>query len=245
MNYSGTKITMENGCFNLGGETLLDCRFAIENHSRVPLYDTGDDSMLNIPELIVKNKEDHLQINAGTEQEEYADVFMIMDTLLSDFFMHRGEPLKAAEIGCNIGSYSTHMASLLHSFDPAADYACVTNSIGNESDSQWLDRISMVEAPAGLALIASDFNNTMLRDNYFDCTVINGTVQIPETADVIKEAGRITNDDGMIMCYSEDQYLLDDMFQMMFPVRREWRFSPKRVLFTARRSDMWVPDRGL
>ena len=239
MEYVKGNIGFQNGQYTMDGEVLLDCKDYIHNYSRVPLNPTGQRGIISLPELIQKNMEDHKKINENTDQAPYVNMFFLLDILMSSFFVHHGEPLKVAEIGADKGSLSTHIASLLHAFDPKAEFVCICNTIGNESGNEWLNRICQAEAPDGLSLVASDFFNTRLQDEYFNYVVINGTVTISEPMETIKEAARITSKDGSILCFCESQFLLDDMIQMLFPVRKEWRFDPERVLFLVKKEDIW------
>ena len=215
----------------LDGKVILDCNDRIHNYSRVPLHRIDDNGDETLPEIIIRINNDYKYKYENTYYARYAEYYLVITTLLSDFFMRHGEPLHVAEIGCNNGTLSTQIAQLLARFDPKADYICVCDTIGNESGNSWLNEISGIsEIPSGLSFLAADFENTLLRDNYLDYTVINGTVPILNPMEVIQESARITTEGGRILLFSENQYLLDDTFQLMFSERREWRFNSRMVI---------------
>ena len=222
---------------SIDDEVIIRADEYIYNLSRVPLSYTGDDRP-TIIDLLFQSKKKYEEINQGTKYEDLNGVFFVIILLAARLFLHKGEPLKVAEIGCNSGALSMYMAPLLKAFDPDAEYICVSNAIGNESGVEWVDRISMVDAPSGLSFLVSDFHNTKLRDDYFDLTIINGTQRMPLPLESIKEASRITEKEGLIFCISDDQELLDDGFRLFANERKEYRYTPKRVIYTAEKKDL-------
>ncbi len=238
MKYAKGTLNLKDGVFTLDGEPILDCSNAYFNKSRVPIFKAPLGSSI-LADRLLSLKDFYLSLNTGTKYEKYAGLFRMISVIVSDHCMRNGEPLKVCEIGCNSGALTQDIATVLTWFDPDAKYVCVSNAIGNESDMEWVDRISCIDVPAGLALHVSDFHDTSLRDDYFDITIINGCVPIPDPVKTVKEAGRITKNDGMIICYSEEQYLLDDGMRMMFDKKTEWRFTGTRVLYRAFKKDMW------
>ena len=217
---------------------ILDCSNRFNNLSRLPLNE-AEKGGLTLPEIVMSLKDMHTELNAGTEYEKYSGLFRLISIIVSDHCMRHGEPLKACELGCNSGALSQDISTLLYAFDPDAKYTCVSNSIGNESGMEWVDRIASVSAPSGLSLVVSDFSDTGLKDSNYDVTIINGTVTFEDPVNALKEAVRITKDDGLIVCYSEGQYLLDDGFKLLFAERNEWRFDSTHILFKAYKKDAW------
>lgn len=238
-NLNNPSLTIQDNKIILDNEIILDCNDRIHNISRVVGHVPSDQkqNFVTVIDLITLNYQRHQQMNF--EKTPPPMLYSVIDTLLSDYFMRHGEPLRIAEIGCNNGVMSFHIAPLLAAYDPNADYVCVCNTIGNESNNQWLDLISQVTPPDGLALIASDFSHTLLQKEHFDVTVINGDVHIDDPMKVIEEAARITKPNGRIFCFSIDQYLLNDTFRMMFPERKEYMFNEELVIFSAERNNIW------
>jgi SAM-dependent methyltransferase len=224
----------------LNDHVLIDCSDRLHNLSRVPGHRLKD-SPYNRPtilDLIAENNKRHSELDPVSSPEPF--FFSVIDAMVSDFFMRHGNPLKVCELGCNNGIMSFHIAPLLAEYDPKADYICVCNSIGNDSDNLWLDRIAVAKQPDGLKMLASDFSQTLLRDEYFDLTIINGTVPFDDPVNSIYEAARITSPNGKIICFSYNQYLLDDSFKLFFKNRTEYRFSEEVVIYSANRSDAWT-----
>ena len=234
-----TLFEVRDNKFILYGEVLLDCNDRIHNYSRVPMHRIAPGGQITIPELIIKNYNDQKEYDKGTAMYESSNIFLILDSIMSKVFVDHGEPINICEIGCDNGNLSMHISSLMAEFAPENDYVAVCHSLGSDEDNEWINHISQVKNPKGLQLIAADYSHTNLRDKYFDITVINGTVPIADPFNVIKEAVRITNDDGYIICYSHDQYLLDDTFKLMFSNRKEYRINPEQVIYKALSKDAW------
>ncbi len=232
-------LKFSNRKLSLNDQVLLDLSDPFKNLSHIPgrKHDDTGEAYRTVLDLISENNKRHLEFGFVTDIDPL--FYSVIDAMLSDFFVQHGSPLKVCEIGCNRGILSFHIAPLLAEYDPKADYVCVCDSIGNESNNTWLDAISSVYAPEGLALVASDFCRTFLRDDYFDLVVINGTLQIPNPACMLKEAVRISDPNGRMICFSYGQYLLDDSFKLVFNKRKEYRFSEECVIFSAETKDAW------
>ncbi len=216
----------------LDDEIILDPTDLLHNYSRIPGHKMPDDDFDTVLDLVIKNHARHNEI-IQSEFAPSAEILLIIDSLASDFFMRRSGTLNVAEIGCNNGILSFHIAPLIAAYDPDARYACVCNTLGNESGNEWLDLISQINTPDGLSFHAADFTDTALRDGIFDLTIINGTVRIDDPMGTIKEAVRITNTNGIIICFSDDQVLLDDTFRIMFPECRAWSVANRFGVFCA------------
>ncbi len=229
---------VRDNTFLFNEEVLLDCDDRINNHSRVPMHRIFEDGTIILPELIIKNYNEQKQADGDTSMSEYAGVFSIMDCIMSKIFAEHGEPINVCEIGCDNGSLSMHISSLLAEFAPDNDYVGVCNSLG-ETDNKWIEHISQVKTPTGLQLVASDYSHTNLRDDYFYLTVINGTVPLLDPVNVIKEAVRITDEEGFILCFSDAQYLLDDSLRLLFSDRKEYRINPEQVIYKVMKKDFW------
>ena len=224
--------------FLFNEEVLLDCSDRLHNYSRIPMHRIFEDGNIILPELIIKNYNEQMQVDVDTSMSEYAGVFAIMDCIMSKIFAERGEPINVCEIGGDNGRLSMNISSLLAEFAPDNDYVGVCNSLGG-SDNAWIKHISQVKNPAGLQLVVSDYSHTNLRDNYFYLTVINGTVPMFEPVNVIKEAVRITDEEGFILCFSDEQYLLDDSLRLLFSERKEYRINPEQVIYKVMKKDFW------
>ena len=230
------QVTIGKKGVSIDDELIININDFINNYSRVPLA-YSDDGRPTIPDLLSLSANKYKEINEGTKYENYNGLYYVVNILASKFFIRKGEPLKVAEIGCNSGTLSMYFAPLLKAFDPEAEFVCVSNAIGNESGVEWIDRISLVDAPSGLSYLVSDFQKTKLRDEYFDLTLINGTQVFSAPLEIVREAARITAEDGMIICISDDQELLDDGFRLLTDERKEYRFNDRRVVYAAKKKN--------
>lgn len=89
-------------------------------------------------------------------------------------------------------------------------------------------------------MVYSDYAKTNLADNTFDFTVINGDIAYENPYEVIKEAERITKENGIIFCCSHENYLLASTFQLIFSNRKEYSITPMDVIITAKKTnDKW------
>lgn len=232
MNYSKGVLSLSPKEIKIDDEVILDFSRPIDNKSRIPII-SDNDKQLTVYKLLSSVLKRTEEYNKGTEYEKYMGIYIVMSILITDHLMRHADRPGICEIGCNNGVLSMSIAMLLQAFDPDSKYVCVTNCIGNESGTDWLDRISCITPPSGLSLLASDFHDTMLKDEGFDCTLINGTVRFDDPLGVLKEAGRITSKKGKIVCYSREQPLLDDGFKLIFDKVKEWRFDSNNVLYLA------------
>ena len=153
MQYKDGAISIANNCFYIDSELILNCNDRLHNYSRVPGHRIEDTGVKTISELVIENSKLHKDLFCGTPNMVYQNACFLCDCIIADLFMHKGEPLKAAEIGCNNGLLTAHFAPLLSAFDPNAKYVCVSNTIGNESNNIWLDIISQINTPEGFVLL--------------------------------------------------------------------------------------------
>lgn len=240
MQYKDGAISIANNCFYIDSELILNCNDRLHNYSRVPGHRIEDTGVKTISELVIENSKLHKDLFCGTPNMVYQNACFLCDCIIADLFMHKGEPLKAAEIGCNNGLLTAHFAPLLSAFDPNAKYVCVSNTIGNESNNIWLDIISQINTPEGFAFIASDFSETFLCDSFFELVVINGTTQLSDPIAVVKEAMRITSENGHVLCLSSKNFILEDAFYLFFDEIKEWRFRDGVTVMSAKGTDCWV-----
>lgn len=100
--------------------------------------------------------------------------------------------------------------------------------------------VQMIETeavPSGLSFLAASYKKTLLMDHYFKYAVINGSVPISDPMETIREASRITAEDGRILFFCDDQFLLEDTFRMMFPSHKEWNYDQNIVIAAAENKD--------
>lgn len=236
------KITIENNVFIYSEadwkKVLLDCTDLMANKSRIPMHSFDGD--LTIPALILNMMKEHEHLSQGKNDSlEY----LLMDVVLISYLIQSPLPVKVLELGCVNGILSYHLATILGKFNKESLLCCVCDVIGNRSDNQWLDRISLVDGMPELSLVVADYDNTQLAKNNFDIVIINGTTDFNDPYKLIKEAEGFLKENGMLICYSDNQPLLESSFQLIFPEREDYTLNPRAGIMIARcRKDVLARD---
>lgn len=225
-----SSITVEGNQFLFQNEkkqvVLLDVKDFMANKSRLPMHTlTGD---LTIPGLLSDLKEKHKSIGEGTDESEFSA--LLLDILLTSYFIRSSAPLKVLEIGSVSGVLSYHLAALLGKLNRESRLCCVSNVIGNESANHWLDRISMVEQLPNLSMVAADYEDTQLRTDHFDIVILNGTTGFEKPYETIREAERLVKKGGILLCHAKDAPLLESNFKLIFSQREEYEILPQETI---------------
>lgn len=208
-------VNLENDIFVYNRKkkktVLLDCTDFLSNKSRIPMHSLAGD--LTVPELIVSLIDD---------KKPLALADLLLDILVVSQLVKTAFPVKVLEIGAASGVVSYHLATLLGKFHPESFLCCISDSIGSDSESRWLDHIVLVEEPPKLSFLAGDYDDTHLQENEFDLIVINGIAVYESYQRVICEAERLIKMDGTVICYSIDSPSLEKDFKIAFPQTEEY-----------------------
>lgn len=196
-------------------KVLLDCNRFMENKSRVPLHSVADKH--TIPDIILGLMEEYQETVNTTEEAILGFYYTMIDVLMVSEHIKSSSPKKVLELGCQNGVLSYHLATLLGKLHPNSLLYSVTNTIGNESENLWLNYISQVEELPKLGFAAADYEETHLKDEYFDVVILNGSVPMEQPRQVVEEAIRMTKPGGKIICLAWKQPLLEASFQMLLP----------------------------
>ncbi|WP_334145245.1 class I SAM-dependent methyltransferase [Muricomes intestini] len=227
-------VKFENNTFiytdGVKSTSLLNCSDFLSNKSRIPLHSLGNG--LNVPLLISKLMEVNKPLSAGTGEEAFALSNLLLDVLVSSHLVKTPLPVKALEIGTVTGVTTYHLASLLGKFHPDSLLCCVSDSIGNESGNQWLNRIVLVEEPPRLSFLAADYHDTNLQESSFDIIVINGIVSYENPYEIVSEAKRLVKNGGLILCYSVENPALEQSFKKSFPKVTEYPLTGSANIIT-------------
>lgn len=202
---------------------LLNCNDFIKNKSRVPFHAITNEP--TVPNMIFDLLTWHSNYSEHTNQPNYGIYYALIDVLVTAYHVKSSAPKKVLELGCANGLMSHHLATILGMLHPDSLLYSVADSIGNESNNQWLDFISEIYEMPRLGFLATDYDDTNLNENHFDITIINGSVPIPSPDKVLTEAWRVTKNGGFLICYAENQPLLESAFQLFFPKREEYFFD--------------------
>lgn len=215
-------------------KVLLDCNKYLENLSRVPFHSINDG--VTVPGMIFDLLTWHSQTFEGVEEQEWGIYYALIDVMVTAQHVKSSSPKKLLEIGCPDGVMSYHMGTVLGKLHPQSLLYSVADTIGNESNNQWLDYISMIEDMPQLAFAATDYDSTNLKDDNFDIVIINGSSKIDKPDLVIKEAYRVLQNGGLLICFARYQPLLESSFQLLFSEREEYFLNYNgRILVTQKR----------
>lgn len=213
-----------------GEQVLLDCRNYLQNKSRVPFHSL--DGTPAIPDILSNLLKEYSETYKGTEQFIMGFYYTLLDVLVTAEHIKTSAPKKLLEIGCGNGILSYHMATILGKLHPQSLLYSISNTIGNESGNLWIDYISQVEELPQIAFAATDYEETHLRENHFDITIINGTLPIEQPERVIQETVRVTKPGGKIICLARHQPLLESMFQLLLPEVQEYYLDEEIKILT-------------
>lgn len=227
------RITVENNVFIYREadlkKVLLDVNDFMANKSRIPMHSFDGD--LTIPALLLNTMKEHEHL---CREKNDSLEYLLMDVILISRLIQSPLPVKVLELGCVNGVLSYHLATILGKFNKESLLCCVCDVIGNNSNNQWLDRISLVDAAPELSLVAADYDKIQLAKNNFDIVIINGTVDFHEPYRLIKEAESFLKGNGMLICYSDNQPLLESSFRLIFSEREDYVLNPQNCIMVVK-----------
>lgn len=217
-------ILMENNVFILEDifgkrNELLDCRKLLFNKSSIPINTFTEGR--TIPKFLVQLFHEHKE----RWRENEAGLYFLFDILITSFLIQKSEPFHVLEIGGESGILSYHLASLLGGFHKNSSLCSICHTIGNNSNNNWLDQISLVQEAPEYSLLVTDYDNTCLLDHIFDIVVVNGSINFFNPYRVLKEAERLVKNGGVIFVFLQDMPLLEDSFKLKFSERKEYYFT--------------------
>lgn len=188
---------------------LIDLQNLLENKSRVPLMYGNEhrSSLIKIANNLINLHGALFQEQLSTAQE-----CALIDFLIARRLMKSAMPLHVLELGATNGILSFHLASIIGQYNVESSLCCVCSV----DDSQWSDKVSKVENPPKLSRIIADNGKTELQSNKYDVVVINGNEAFTDADVVIREAKRLVNSNGIVICLEKQQQQLSRKFIKRF-----------------------------
>lgn len=222
-------------CFGVKTD-IFNANYYLDNKSRV-LKHTSDECE-TIPSFIIKLNRKHEKIFPDDNQK-YGDTldYVLMDFILAKELSGKSSPFRVCEIGCDTGVLSYHLTEMIGRFNGASQLCLATDTIDNDGNNFFLDAISLAEYQPELSMFVGDYDKTNQQSNSFDIVVINGTINFLNPYNVIKEAERILKKDGIIICFSCHNHLLDSTFKLIFSEREEYNVLPDEIITVVRVND--------
>ncbi len=196
-----------------GDKIILDLNDFMMNKSRIPFHTvTGDKT---VSDIVVYLMDTHSIVSEGTDEHRYLVQYTLLDTLIMRCAIQTSKSIKAVELGAGNGILSYHLGVILGTLNSNSELTCVCDTIGNGSESRWVDSICQIresEQPK-VRFMASDYNSTMLSGHSFDIVVINATEEIDDIKGTVEEARRLVKPSGEIFCICHrNNWLLYDLF---------------------------------
>ncbi len=240
INITNTHILLSTETGNI---PLLSLHNFFQNKSRVPLH-TISDSEDTIVQFLLEMKQKNESLFSGKSSAKQLAYFAL-DSLLVAELMKSAAPVKIAEFGCTQGDISYNLTEVAGKMNPKSSLWLISNVIGNNSGNNCLNLITQAEHCPDLSMIYCDYTDTNLAEQTFDIVIINGDIDFNDPYAVIKEAERVTKKDGILLCYSHGNYLLQSTFQLIFSERNEYPLThADTILLTKKHKNSWRNTSG-
>ena len=225
--------TNQNGIFwedELTGnkETLLDYQSKLINSGCIISH---SNSVSHKPLQRIMRK--YLQDCKDLMAEDSVLKTYLMLTLVTKQVLQCTTPPVLLECGCGDGALSYFLASVLGDLQEQSRLFCLNDII----DPGWLDRIGQVKYPPDINYLASNYKHTGLQQDFFDMVVINGTTYFKDPDVTLQEAIRVLKPDGLLICYSENNPLMESVFQLYFDCRRQYVLNYTSMIQKKKKSD--------
>lgn len=225
--------TNQNGIFwedEITGnkETLLDYQSEFTDSGHIFAH-SNSTSHKTLQKIMRK----YLQDCKNVMEEDYVLKTYLMLTLVTKHVLQCTKPPVLLEYGCGDGALSYFLASVLGDLQEQSRLFCLNDII----DPCWLDRIGEVKNPPDINYLASNYKHTGLQQDFFDIVAINGTTYFKEPDATLREAIRVLKPDGLLICYSENNPLIESIFQLYFDSRRQYVLNYTSMIQTAKKSD--------
>lgn len=221
---------------NNTGRMILNFTNYLENKSRVSLHRLEGQSHCILPEIMNKYLQECKKIDSPCYEDCQLDIFLIF-TLVTNQLLHTSKPIRLLEYGCNDGTLSYFLTSIMGIFNEKSRIYCLSDII----DPYWLDRIGQVEQLPDVSHIASNYGDTGLQTASFDIVVVNGTTIFENPSKVIDESINLLKDNGVLICYSKESPLLESIFQLHFEKREQFLITHNHMVQVANKKDCtWI-----
>lgn len=188
---------------------LIDLQNLLENKSQIPLLN-GNARHGSLFDVI--NELNGLHYTLFQEQAATAQECMLIDFLIARRLMKSAMPLQIVEIGAANGILSFHLASMIGQYNAGSSLCCVCRV----DDSQWAEKVSIVGRPPKLSRIIADYGQTGLKSDKYDVVVINGSQVFMDADVIVREAKRLVNSGGIVICLEKQQPMLSRKFRKRF-----------------------------
>lgn len=209
---------------------LLDLSDFLSNRSHIPLHSLANVDFKIIPNLIKKIIE-----ICDSPDNEIRDIdksmLILTSIMIIKKYMYRAKGNSILEIGCTSGIMS-YFIGLIVNFFGESNLHCVSDVVNSEGVSDWLNNIMLLENSDDISITYTNYNNINLRDSFYDITVVNGYDYFENPEDVIRNAVRMTKENGLMVCIGKEQPFLNDAFQKIIGDYDVYIFDNNNIIFT-------------
>lgn len=208
---------------------LLDFFDFLSNKSYIPLHFIGDKEYDIISDLIIKISD---ECNKTENEIDPVDRSMLVcaSILTINKYMQRAKGNNILEIGCTSGILS-YFLGLISEFFGKSSLQCVSDVISSDGQSDWLNNIMLLNNADDISILYSSFEHINFKDSFYDITVINGYDYFENPNDIVKNAVRMTKDNGLLICISKNQPLLSHSFKEIFNEFDTYEFDSNSIIF--------------
>jgi len=127
---------------------------------------------------------------------------------------------------------SYYLAKVLKHFNQNNKLVCVTDLMEDNCENIWFDKILASDAGEIVELMTTEYDSIFLPKDFFDIVIINGSVIYTEPAEVIQNAINFIKKEGLLICGSNSQYLLNSCFQVAFDNCTEYAINDLLSVFS-------------
>ena len=179
---------------------LIDLQNLLENKSHVPLIQGNEhrSSLIEIANNLIELHGTLFQEHLLTAQE-----CILIDFLIARRLMKSAMPLHIVEIGATNGILSFHLATMIGQYNVESSLCCVCSV----DDSRWSEKVSKVDKPPKLSRIIANYGQIGLQADKYDVVVINGNDDFTDADIIVREAKRLVNSGGVVICLEKQQQL--------------------------------------
>ena len=133
-------------------------------------------------------------------------------------YIEDSKKLNIMEIGCDYGQLSFVLRDFLNALDDnEINLYCLTDEMSMQEMNSWSEFVKLLDKTDTISKIIGTYNKMKIFDNSFDVVIINGMTKFIEPEEVIDYASRVVKEDnGIIICISEKQWLLSDFIQIKY-----------------------------
>lgn len=215
-------------------EILIDFFNLLGNHSNVPFHGISSDGKTFdvLFDYLCTFIDEFDDVNKNVIGGLNIQTIILSILLTTKELLKKHRNFRILEIGCNKGVLSYYLCKLLKRFNVNNRLICISDSMGAGCENTWFEKIILTDAAEIVTLVTTEYNNDFFPNDYFDVVIINGSVRFAEPTEIISNAANFTKNAGLLLCLSENQYLLNSCFQVAVDHCTEYVLNGTATVFS-------------